>query len=356
MKKIIYVGIILFIIGLVGSGAMIYKKVGLKTEAPFKHEEKADGTLITNVMVTSKSVDIEIYPSANNQITATFTGTKQKNVTTNLQLTTNGNTVQINAKREEVNSRSWINFDLNTIKQPTKVAVYLPKKQYETLTLQTNHGDIKIEDFKGKIAKATTNNGDIRLKNTDATLAVQSSHGDIQLQESITLNGNNSISTTSGDIDVQSNYDPNNTSNNKTTSLNLQTSHGDIHLNGYQGNQLTAKSNSGDVTVQNIDTTFNIRSNNGDIQIQSIKEFRANNQVNTSNGDIAVSVGHDPKSLNVHFAGSEIQSDFPIQTMGTTTTSDYDNNQPLKGVIGANSADSPMLNMQTNHGNISFGR
>jgi DUF4097 and DUF4098 domain-containing protein YvlB len=354
MRKIIYIGIILFIIGLVGSATMIYNNIGLQEETPFQHEKKADGSSINKVIVTSNSVDIELYPSPNNQITAKFTGAKQKNVKTDLQLTTNGDTVEIYANREEQKPRTWINFDLNTIDQPTKVVIYIPKKQYETLVMETSHGDIRLENFKGDLAKATTKNGDITLKNTEATLAIQSGHGDITLQEPITLKGNNSISTSSGDIQVQSKYDPN-ASNNKTTSLNLQTSHGDITLNGYQGNQLTTKSESGDVTLQNIDTAFHIRSNNGDVTIQSVNKFQANNDVTTSNGDIHVSVGHEPKSLNINFVGSEVESDFPIQTIGTTTSSDYETNS-LKGVIGANSSESPVLNMQTHNGDVSFGR
>ncbi|MCH5585240.1 hypothetical protein MK805_09690 [Shimazuella sp. AN120528] len=51
-----------------------------------------------------------------------------------------------------------------------------------------------------------------------------------------------------------------------------------------------------------------------------------------------VSVGQDPKSLNVDFSGSNVQSDFPIQ-QGTisTSTNEVDNRQ-LKGVIGTSDA------------------
>lgn len=355
MKKIIITGIVLFAIGLIGAAIMVFQNMGLKTATPFKHQKQTDGSTAKNVIIKSNSVDIEVYPSQNNQISAVFSGNKQENVTTDLQLSTQGNTVEIEAKKEETNKRLWIHFNLGNV-EPTKVAVYLPQKQYDSLALQTSHGDIQLKDFKGNTVNANTSNGDVKLQNTNAILTVQTNHGDIDLSE-VEFHGKNSITTSSGDIHVQS------VSNSKVSKkvpqdqLILRSSHGDIDLNGYQGNILTANTNSGDIHLQNIDSTFTARTENGDINIQSIQNFYAQNQITTNNGDIKVSVGHDPKSLNVDFNGSDIKSDYPIQTAGTTSTStkEYDNRQ-LKGFIGTNAANSPSLTMQTHHGDVSFSR
>lgn len=356
MKKIIVTGIILFIIGLVGASIMVFQNMGLETETPFKYQKQTDGNTVNNIIVNSDSSDIEIYPSQNNQISAIFTGSKQKNVITDLQLSTKGNTVEIDAKREEKSKILWINFNIGINKQSPKVAVYLPKKQYESLALKTSNGDIKLDDYQGKTVNANTANGDVRFQKTNAALTVQTSNGDINLSE-MTFHDRNSVTTSSGDIHIQSISNPEASKKAPQDQLILRSSSGDIDITGYQGSALTANTSSGDIHLQNIDAAFSAHSENGDINIQSIPAFYAQNQVTTNNGDIKFSVGHDPKSLNVDFTGGSVHSAFPIQTQGTTATStdEYETRQ-LKGLIGANTANSPTLTMHTQNGEINFNR
>jgi DUF4097 and DUF4098 domain-containing protein YvlB/uncharacterized protein YxeA len=347
MRKIIVIGVILFIIGLAGASIMVYNKTALETATPFKQEKKTDGTNVKQVKVTSDAVDLEIYPSPNNQITATFTGTKQKNMTTDLQLKTTKDSVEIRATLDEWKKRQWIHLNFGIEQQPTKVAVYLPKKQYEALELNTSNGDIQVKDYQGNTVTATTNNGDIKLQNTKSVIHLQSQHGDISLEQIPSFAENNTITTSSGDIHVKSTVTPTQKS---TAQLSLKTNFGDISLDGYQGKQLTAVTSNGDINVSNIDSVFTINSSNGDVKLNAITDFYARNQVETSNGDINVSVGHDPKSLNVSLSGSEVQSDFPIGGVSP------DGNQKLQGVIGTNAANAPVLNMQTSHGDIHLTR
>ncbi|MXQ52896.1 DUF4097 family beta strand repeat-containing protein [Shimazuella alba] len=354
MKKVIITGIIIFIVGLVGASFMVYNRMGLEEETPFKHEKMQNGSAIHNVKVVSNSVDMEIYPSTNNQIKASFKGTKQENVTTDLQLTTNGDTVEIQAIRNETSYRNWIHFDIGAIKQPTKVAVYLPKKQYNSLMLQTNNADIQLSDYSGKTATANTKSGDIKLQNTDASLSVQTGHGDIHLTGAINLKANNTITTSSGDIHMEFSNIQDPTKPLGESQLSLKSTQGDISLSGYQGKKLEANTTNGDVTLQNINTNFSVSSSNGDIHMQSINNFHGQNQVNTSNGDINVAVGHDPKTLNVNFEGSNVQSDFPIQ--GNATSTNNEDNRELKGTIGTDSPNPPTLMMKTSFGDVSFSR
>ncbi|WP_044640977.1 DUF4097 family beta strand repeat-containing protein [Risungbinella massiliensis] len=139
--------------------------------------------------------------------------------------------------------------------------------------------------------------------------------------------------------------------------LNLKTEKGNVSLNGYQGDQLSAITQFGNMKLREIDSTFELETEFGNIDVLPSAELKNKNLVKSQFGDIQIQVMKEPVVLNVDFFAElgDIQSDFPVTH--TTSTTDMDDDpitDVLKGAIGNAKTDSPSLTVRTEKGDISF--
>jgi DUF4097 and DUF4098 domain-containing protein YvlB len=354
MKKIMYIGLSLLIIGIVGVTFMFFIGVGTDAKgAPIHIQKQHDGTKIKNIEVISNLIDIEVYPSTNDQIQASLTGIQEKNVEKDLQMSIKDQTLEIKAIKKQLKS-FYINFDFNAIKHPTKLKVLLPQKQYNLLALQTDNGNIHLKGYQGDTLKINTINGNINLQNTNAVMALKTNNGNIEIDSPTTFHGNNHIQTENGEIEIQTGHIPKPIQPNQkplTGQLNIQTDNGNITLKGYQGDTLNTITENGTTKLQDIDATLKLESDQGTISLNSLIAFRGNNQIKTEMGDIEIQTGHQPNSLNIDFKADNIESDFPIQSSKSINSVV---NQVLQGSIGSPSANQPLLKVHSDHGDILF--
>lgn len=353
MKKwVLILGVTCLFIGLVGSGVMLYKRVGIELGTPFKYEQSTSGKEIDRVKITGDNrVDIKIIPSIDDQISATFTGNKEKNKKTDLIVTPQNSTLVIKAIYEEPIDYFWnrllfrqLNFESN------KVVVALPKKLFTSVHLQTENGNLQLNELQGKQIQANTENGNIELNQTDGTLALRTQDGSIHVNNHV-FRGKSAAITENGDVEVQSSTQPITTTDIPTAHLLVSSMSGNIEVNGYRGDQLVATTENGNLELENIDATFTARSIDGNVNIHMNGIFRKNNQATTENGNIKIGAP-EPTSLQVTLSGSNVHSDFPIALQQLPQIE----KQLLQGLIGSKSNNTPSLTAQSQNGNVSFGR
>ena len=173
--------------------------------------------------------------------------------------------------------RKWYDF-IGINLTETKMTVYLPEDQYDSLYIKTNTGDIDIpQDFSFDSASLQSDTGDVDFAATVAEqLSVSVSTGDVDIQhttvgqlevhsstgemelENVQVNGSVSLRSTTGKISAEN-----------VTCVNLysQSSTGDTNLkNVLTGGSLEITTTTGDVKLENSDADFvSITTTSGDV-------------------------------------------------------------------------------------------
>lgn len=163
-------------------------------------------------------------------------------------------------------TRKWYDHIGIHVSNP-KVTVYLPKENYESLTINNTTGDVAVEKgFTFQNANVHETTGDIDWSGSNAVnLALETTTGDIKL------------STATTDV------------------LAVKTTTGDIALEGTTAVALSAKATTGDIRFDRFDArTMNIKTTSGDVTgtLLTAKQF----ETHSTTGD--VTVPHDTKATD----------------------------------------------------------
>lgn len=177
-----------------------------------------------------------------------------------------------------------------------KLTIYLPKAEYQQLTIREDTGDIKLL-------------GDFHFESMDLSLHT----GDVSCYASVS--GLMKIKTTTGDIRVE---------NVSADEVELTVSTGDVHLEDLQCNTLQSSGNTGDIQLTDVivKETISIIRTTGDVR------FRGSDAstilVETDSGDVTGTLLTD-KVFTTHTRTGDV--DVPKTTIGgscqiTTSTGD----------------------------------
>ena len=238
MKKIIYSGLILILLGLVGAIAtFVIKNPFLET----KKKEVISAIGVKNIEVASASTDVILTPTKQKDITVQLVGRMSKNMKDNFQLNIDKNdgTIVIGLKNKHLFNVNFMAFS------HTRLEINIPENEYQSLSIKTTSGDILAKGMHVK------------------KLGVISSSGDIQLENG-TVENQMIIKTSSGDINT-------NVQNSKTASVS--TLSGSMLLKNISGT-INAKSSSGDISIHPNDKIegISVEALSGDVLIQTNKK------------------------------------------------------------------------------------
>lgn len=173
--------------------------------------------------------------------------------------------------------RKWYDF-IGINLTETKITVYLPEDQYDSLYIKTNTGDIDIpQDFSFDSASLQSDTGDVNFAATVAEqltvgvstgdvdirhttvgqLEVHSSTGDMEL-ENVQVNGSVSLRSTTGKISAE---------NMGCTNLHTQSNTGNTEMeNVLVEGSMQITTTTGRVNMQNCDAeTVTIETDTGDV-------------------------------------------------------------------------------------------
>lgn len=222
-------------------------------------------------------------------------------------------------KVQTIDERKWYDHILNFSKN--EVIAYLPLANYNSLTLQSETGDVEIAsgftfesitisldtgDIESRAnttsyTKITTATGDIDVENaTVGALELNTTTGDIDV-ENVTCAGEIRTTSTTGDVELQNVTCDSCTSVSTTgdislvntiatATLSLKTTTGDVEFNRCDGGEIVVKTTTGDVSGSVLTgKTFIISSNTGDIRVPQ-NTNGGNCQITTDTGDIHITI------------------------------------------------------------------
>jgi DUF4097 and DUF4098 domain-containing protein YvlB len=204
------------------------------------------------------------------------------------------------------------------------------------LHISTSSGDITLDDltFTGTL-NIQDSFGSITVRGMKGrSLVVDSSQGDIRIEDG-ELTGTLEVSNSSGNIGI---YQVD------AKGYTAETSSGSINLDGAKG-ALNLIDGFGEISVLNAEAAvLDISSSNGKISFSGSLEPHASHSIETSFGDIVLSIPEDTRldiSLETDFG--EIQSEIPVTLSGTMSEDSW------QGVLNGGGS---MLQAVTSNGSI----
>jgi lia operon protein LiaG len=225
MKKVVYLMLLLFIIGVVGTLVSVSASGGFSLDT-YNVSDKAvvHNADISRVEIDLSSSDVTVHSSDSDEFTVEMNGKISKKLKKKLKLDVQekGQTLKIGLAGED-----QIKFNVGVLIVDTNVEVFIPKKIYDSIQISTSSGDILIQDLKAKETLFDTSSGDIiardlytgvnrfhsssgevELSNVTGDIEAESSSGDMII-DFINANGNLDAKTSSGDVSITYQEEPN---------------------------------------------------------------------------------------------------------------------------------------------------
>lgn len=193
------------------------------------------------INIDAKAGDIEIKKSNDNQIKLIIYGDKERTK------------VSDNSSELNISSREKDCFGLCFKRTISKIELYIPVDYDKNIKINSNYGDIEIDEFKNLNLDVKMEAGDIEVgsvKNAD----IVNSYGDI------TINGH-------------------------SEKIYIKEKCGDVEIN--EVDDVTVQNNYGDIKINKINSSLDVKDDCGDIKIAFIS-INKNSTIHNSLGDIEI--------------------------------------------------------------------
>ncbi|MDF2947232.1 MAG: hypothetical protein K0S51_1911 [Bacillales bacterium] len=203
MKKLLILGLFLFVGGLVGN-AILYAtgNDAILNTKDYKKTETFSSSEFDNIFINSKEhgADINIVTTDSNEVKVVMegkipVGVKEKS---SLESRVFNNTLFIEPISFFNSKRNQIKFNING---DLKMNIYIPNKVFDDFSIQSQVGRINVQDINVNMLKIDSETGRITVNRVTAQDSVITSHvGKIELYE---LSGNVNSSTNTGAIELR---------------------------------------------------------------------------------------------------------------------------------------------------------
>ena len=313
MKKIIIFALVLLLIGsILGVCALAINGFDFITlgEGAYDTKTVEISEDFSKISVDLDITDLTVLPSENESCRVEFRESKQR---THEAFVKDG-TLYVRQQKE-------IRITLFNFGKGPEATLYLPKAEYDALTVDNDTGDISVDKaFTFETIDIETDTGDIELYanatdsislSTDtgtvimdsvhsAALSVSTETGDIRIKN-CDVQGTAKIEADTGDLELRAL---------RASTLMIETDTGDIELEDcIMADSIQIESDTGDIELHRVDAAsirmetdtgdiegsllsgkmFTVRSNTGDVRVPS-DEVGGRCEINSDTGDIEITI------------------------------------------------------------------
>lgn len=238
-----------------------------------------------------------------------------------LEITKNGNTVEIRADRPP--PKRWRDFD------GVEYKIVVPEK-FEA-DLRTSGGGIHVAGLTGQL-KANTSGGGLHFQDINGDIDGRTSGGGIDLGSCV---GEVTVHTSGGGI----------TARDGKGSLSLKTSGGGIRVETHDGD-VKAKTSGGGISIRDIAGNVDAHTSGGSIDATLLEQTTADCRLHTSGGGITVYVPSTiAVKLEAHADSGGVNSELPVTVVGKVSKS------RLNGTINGGG---PLLALEASAGSVNI--
>lgn len=262
-KKFIIAAIILLLIGAIGMG-LTYKSAN--EIVTVNETQTIDYDDINSITINSSFSDIEIIGTdeqMDDNITLVGKSTKNNKPSLNIKVDKNKKHIKIDTEQGSFNN-NWFNFNFNFSKKQVVLKVYVPEQLANTLKLDTVSGDMTIKNVEANLLNIDTVSGDVKgdllqfkeseidsvsgnvnFNQMSGAVRADTTSGDVILAMK-ELNHTLEIDTTSGNVNVMTEKEPQN------TKFTIETISGVLNLFDKYSNQSSVGDGSVQVDIETI--------------------------------------------------------------------------------------------------------
>lgn len=224
-----------------------------------------------SISIDSDTTDIVFIPSEDQDCKVVcYT---EKNIEHTVEVVNDTLNINIDDQRKWYERISIITFS------SSKITVYIPSGEYQSLTVNNSTGDITIpNDFSFKNVNIDVSTGDISCKASILeNVKIDTSTGQVELYNSVAQNID--ISTSTGDVILGNVADGGNVS--------IKCDTGDAILNDCNASQISITTDTGDIRLNGVVATniMTIKCDTGDVNLKSCDA--AELFVTTDTGDVS---------------------------------------------------------------------
>lgn len=232
VKKTAMAGLILLVVGLVGS-IFTFRSVNQAKDIAVKKEINDN---FKEIAITTDNANVKVLPTSGSRAMAELTG---KGPNHRLSVDVEESVLKVDVSNKQ---KKLYNFDFSELLVTLKV--YVPEEDYDSLQIESDNGQVQINELLAKDIHVETDNGIIKLNDIEG--------------ETIAAAANNGI------IDLKSIA---------ARDVALETDNGKILLDGVEGKLFSRASNGGiSLLTQDLDRPIDFATDNGKITIQTEKE------------------------------------------------------------------------------------
>lgn len=222
-----------------------------------------------NLSISTSTPDIVFEPSDDEK--CRIVCYEQKNLKHSVDV--REETLEIN----ETDTRKWYEF-IGIGLGNTKITIYLPQAEYDSLLIKENTGDIDIpEDFEFENIDISADTGDVRCgSSVSGAIEIKLSTGNITLKDMTANELELSVST--GKVDLSSIT--------CKADISIGTTTGRASLSDVACKNITSDGSTGDISLKNVisDESITIKRSTGDVEFDSCDA--AELSIETSTGDV----------------------------------------------------------------------
>lgn len=181
-----------------------------------------------------------------------------------------------------VDTREWYDYiSIFSMRSP-KITVYLPKKQYDLLTIKDSTGDVVIsKDFEFKNIDISVSTGDVKnYASASESIEIKVSTGDVYLTDVRCDNLRTAGDT--GDVTLQNII--------AKGKISIQRTTGDVKLDKCDGSEISIKTDTGDVRGSLLtDKIFLAETDTGEVKVPKTTTG-GKCEIETDTGDIKIRI------------------------------------------------------------------
>lgn len=239
-----------------------------------------------------------------------------------------------------------------------KISVQAVDAGDKNVKIDSDFGEITLEQVKGKDIRVTTNSGTITFNDVRALgdVLIESDYGNVEYENGTAASL--SLETNSGKVSI--------TKVNVTKELNIQNDFGEIELTQALAGSYDMHTNSGAITIDGAKGNLKASTDFGNIDIKNAKSVNLDVQTSSGTINFSGSLGNGPHNAESDFgnvtlalpANSALNID--LSTDFGNISSDIPITVTLKGgkeegqQTGAMNGGGGLLTVSTNNGNISI--
>ncbi|MBE1555391.1 DUF4097 family beta strand repeat-containing protein [Sporosarcina limicola] len=283
VKRLSIIALFLLLVGVIGS-VLTYNLIQKPELVTEEIEIKEDS--FTNIEISTNDARIELIPINEPNTLVEVSGHDSKN---NFSASVTESTLTIVYKDSK---KKFFSFDVFP-KSPT-LKVYVPKKLYDTIRVQSDYGSFSAKDIDASEVNVKANDGAIELRDINAaSIITESDNGQIKAE--------NLIGTT---VKVKVNDGRTTLKSITADSISIVSDNGKIRLEEINGN-LSAKANDGSIKLmtKTLDFPIEFSTDNGHIDIQTDNApINASIRAQSDNGSITI---FDEKKSHSVFGSGE---------------------------------------------------